>query len=389
MSYDDRPKPIRVVTLIDRLVQGGAERLAVEITARLDPARFDRTLCVTRWSDEGHANFGDAPARWRAEVEAAGVRFVGLDRSGPRDLAAWRPLMRILRRTDVVHSHMFGSCVWGVVLGRAARVPVVVSHEHSWTFEGQRARQLVDRHLIARGSDTLIACSRTDQRRMTEVEGIPPGAVTFMPNGIEARLPSGHGVVRDELGIPRDALVVGAVGSMRRQKRYDVLLQAAARLARTHPGVRVLVAGDGPDRGEIDALSARLGLDGAVTLLGARTDVPDVLAALDIAVNCSDWEGSPLAVMEYMEAGCAVVGTTVGGVPDLIDHGVHGLLVAPGDDAALAAAIGELLDDPERRAAMGAAARTRRRVEFDLSVMVASIEALYDRLLAKECRATR
>jgi glycosyltransferase involved in cell wall biosynthesis len=119
-----------------------------------------------------------------------------------------------------------------------------------------------------------------------------------------------------------------------------------------------------------------------VVLLGARTDVPEVLAALDVAVCASHWEGSPLSVMEYMASGLPIVATAVGGVPDLIEPGVHGLLVAPGDPVALAGAVARLLRDPAAARAMGRRARERQRREFDLGVMVRRLERLYVDLLA-------
>jgi glycosyltransferase involved in cell wall biosynthesis len=191
--------------------------------------------------------------------------------------------------------------------------------------------------------------------------------------------------VRAELGLDTGPLV-GAVGALRPQKGYDVLIEAALLLRRTHPRLRLLIAGEGPDRPRLEELIARLAASETVTLLGRRMDVPDVLAALDLAVSASNYEGSPLAVMEYMEAGLPIVATRVGGVPDLIDDGVHGLLVEPGDPAALARAVEELLADPARGAALGERARERRRREFDLDVMVASVEALYEELLAKKER---
>jgi glycosyltransferase involved in cell wall biosynthesis len=377
------PRPIRVVTLVDRLVQGGAERLAVEITTRLDPDRFDRTLCVTRWADAAHEDFGPAVAQARAQLDGAGVRFLGLSRRSRGDLPAWRPLVGQLRRerTDIVHGHMIGSNIAAVVFGRISGVPVVVSHEHSWSFAGSRWRVPVDRFLIAGHSDALIACSREDRRRMIELEGIRPEQVRFIPNGIDPRPPTPGRDVRAELGIPPAAPVVGTVGTLRVEKRFDVLVRAAAELAGRVPAVRVLIAGAGPERQALEALIDELDLCGVVILLGSRTDVPDILAALDVAVVCSDFEGSPLSVMEYMEAGLPVVGSRVGGIPDLIEDGVHGLLVERRDHRALATAIEDLVADPARRRAMGTAGRARRRAEFDLDGLVGRIEQLYAELL--------
>jgi glycosyltransferase involved in cell wall biosynthesis len=373
-----------VVVLVDRLVHGGAERLAADLATRLDAERFATTLCVSRWTDPGHARAPEVPARLRAAAEAAGVQFLGLSRRGIWDIAGWRPLVRLLRsgRVHIIHGHMLGSNAWAVVLGRATGVPVVVAHEHSWAFSGSPGRRLLDRHLIARGSDVLIACSAEDRRRMIEIEGIPPGDVVLVPNGIAARAPSPARDVRHELGIPPDDPVVGSVGTLREEKRFDVLVRAAAELVTRRPGTRVLIVGDGPERPRLEALVAELGLTGGVRLLGAREDVPEVLAALDVAVTCSDFEGTPLSVLEYMEAGLPVVATRVGGLTGLVEDGVNGLLVPRRDPAALAEALDALLGDPARRRAMGVAGRERRRADFDLDMMVARVEELYERLFA-------
>ena len=156
-----------------------------------------------------------------------------------------------------------------------------------------------------------------------------------------------------------------------------------------HPDLHVLIAGEGSERARLQALIGELGLGDIVLLLGRWLDVPNLLAELDVAVCASDFEGSPLAVMEYMEAGLPIVATRVGGVPDLIDDGVHGLLVEPGSPIGLAQAIEDLLSDRVRASALGQHARERRRREFDLDVMVGNIEALYEELLATRARNRR
>ena len=373
-----------VVTLVDRLVHGGAERLAAEIATRLDPQRFASTLCVTRWSDAGHAASGELPRRLRANAEEAGVQFLGLRRRDPWDLRAWAPLVRLLRggSIQIVHGHMFGSNAWAVVLGRLARVPIVVAHEHSWEFTGGTMRGIADRRLIAAGSDAIIACSQEDRRRMIERQRIAPAAVRFVPNGIGGSAPTPGRDVRGELGLASDALLIGSVGALRAEKRFDVLLRAVAELLPRWPGLRVVIAGEGAERLRLEALAAELELGETLVMLGARDDVPDVLRALDVAVVSSDFEGSPLSVMEYMEAGLPVVAAAVGGLPQMIDDGVHGVLVPRRDPVALAGALEGLLADPQRRRTLGAAARRRRRTEFDLGVMFTRIEHLYEELYA-------
>jgi glycosyltransferase involved in cell wall biosynthesis len=378
---------IRVVTVIDFLsAHGGAESLALQIALRLDPQRFESTLCASRWP--GPPALADSARQGQQELSEAGVRFLALGRRRKLDVWVWARLERYLRRehVDVVHAHKFGSNVWAALIGRLAGVPVVLAHEHTWSFEGEPLRRLLDRELIARCADRFIAVSREDRRRMTEVERIDPSRTLFLPNGMTApESPSGHDV-RAELGIAADAPVIGTVCVMRPQKALHVLLRATAELLPRRPGLQVLIAGYGPEREALERLASELGVVGAVRFLGARSDVPDVLRALDVAVSCSDFEGSPLAVMEYMDAALPVVATNVGGVPDLIEPGVQGLLIPRGDHVALAGAVDELLDDPQRRLQMGERGRERRRSEFSLDVLVGRLEDLYIELLAARGR---
>jgi glycosyltransferase involved in cell wall biosynthesis len=365
---------------------GGAEKVALALALRLDPERFERTLVVTRWADHD----GDAPLERAvlAELREAGVHFIGLARGRHRAhaarLPAWRPLLALLRSgaVDVLHSHKFGSNVWGSLLGRSSRVPVIVSHEHSWSYQGQWMRRAIDREVIARFSDAFIAVSRADRRRMIELEGIPADRIVVIPNGIAVPPPHERRPMRAELGIPPHAPLVASVGVLRPEKGMDLLVRAAERLVVEFPDVRVLIAGDGSQRDALERQIAKAGLENVVRLLGHRTDVPEILDAADVAVSASEREGSPLAVLEYMEAARPIVATGVGGVPELIEDGTHGVLVPPHDPAALAAGIATLLRDPERARELGVRARERRRREFDFEVTVDRVEELYERLLA-------
>jgi glycosyltransferase involved in cell wall biosynthesis len=363
---------LRVVTLVDRpTVTGGAERLAVQVASRLDRDRFESILCASRRTDE---------PLLEQELADAGVEVLALERGSKLDLAAWRPLVRRLRDgVDVVHAHMFGSNVWGTVLGRLTRVPVVVAHEHTWSFEGRPLRRLLDRELVGRFADAFVAVAAEDRRKMIEVEGVDPDKIRLIPNGIPDReTPSAD--VRAELGVAPDAPVLGIVCELRAQKALEVLFEAAVRLREELPALKVLVAGDGPERERLEAEVRRLGLEETVLLLGIRRDVPALLDALDVAMLSSDYEGSPLSVMEYMAAAKPIVSTRVGGVPELVEDGVHAVLVPPRDPQALAQAVAELLRDPERARQLGEAAHERQRQEFSLDAMVRRIEELYEEL---------
>ena len=377
-SAESRRK-LRVVTLVDGIgLAGGAERLAREVVIRLDPDRFERTLCVSRWSEE-RAEAARASGAL-AQLEEAGVEFLGLPRRGTIDLLSWRPLMTRLRsEVDVLHGHKIGSNVWAAVLGTLARTPVIVAHEHTWSFEGQPLRKLLDRRLIAARADAFLAVSALDRKRMIEIERIDPAKVLLVPNGIPDPPPPGASDLRRELGIGREP-VVGTVCALRPQKALGVLLEAASTLADRIPGVTVVIVGDGPERPVLERRIAELRLQRTVRLLGHRDDARDLMRGFDVAVCCSDFEGTPLSVLEYMQASLPIVATRVGGIPDLLETGREGVLIEPGTPVELATAIEGLVADPARAARLGAAARSRQQARFEIGVTVREVERIYEGL---------
>jgi glycosyltransferase involved in cell wall biosynthesis len=363
---------------------GGAERLAFEYAMRLDPDRFKRYVCIT------HApapEYRAATERDVARLRADGVEVLRLERGSLLSNVAWRQLYALLVREsiDVLHAHMPRASVPGTIIGRAARVPVIVSHEHGWSFAGKPVRRFLDRNVVARGSDVLLAVSDWDRRNIAEVERVPLDRVRVLPNGILPVPAEGHDL-RAELAIPAATRLVGAVGMLRPEKGYGDLVNAIALLKHDSVAVRCAIAGDGPEEGTLRGLIASLGLTDDVLLLGRRTDITDVIASLDVAVLSSAHEGSPLAVIEYMAGAVPIVATAVGGVPELVQDGVHALLVEPGNPGALAAALRRLLEDRELAARLGAAARLRQQAEYSLDVVVGDLEALYLELYSKSGR---
>ena len=378
-----RRRRIKVVTLVREIGPaggGGAERVARDLLVELDPERFARIMFVSRPPRDRTGE------RVVADLRRRGVDVRFLKRRFKFDPLAWWPLFRALRREriDVLHTHAFGQNAWGSVLGRLAGVPVVIAHEHNREFNGRALHAVIDRQLVARFAGAIIVVSGDARRRMIEVEGIPPEHMVVLPNGVRA-LPPGDGrAMRADLGIGSGDPVIGTVCIIREEKALDVLIGAAALLMEDFPHLRVLIAGPGPDRARVEAVTERLGLSDRVHMVGARTDVPDVLAAIDIAVICSDYEGSPRSVLEFMDAGKPIVATSVGGIPEVVDDGTHGVLVPPRDEEALAAALGGLLRDRERANEMGARARDRCRHELSLDRTVESLEDLYEELHSRQ-----
>jgi glycosyltransferase involved in cell wall biosynthesis len=369
---------IKVVTMVDQLGRGGGERVAASVACRLDPARFESILCVTR----------RCPAEVVEQVRGeSAVRIVQLGRAGRRSVRPWVELTRLLRneRVQVLHTHKYGSNAWGSLVARAARTPVFVSHEHSWSYEGDALRMFVDRHLIATRAQAMIAVSALDRSRMIERERIPEHRIVLRPNGIPRPDGVERGTLRRELGLAADVPIVGFVGRLSPEKRVDVLVDAIATAATEHE-LRCVIVGSGPEEGRLRAQVAELGCGDRVTFLGDRLDAVSLAADFDVAVLSSDREGCPLAILEYMALARPIVATRVGGVPDLVIDEVHGLLVEPGDVRGVAAAISRLLADADLSETLGRAASRRQRSEFSLDTVVASLEELYERLVAEPSR---
>ncbi len=359
-------------------VGGGGERIAREIAAHLDQERFD----VSFWTTRTQYSTPDGVAA----LAARGVEVHQMPRERSYDLLAWRPLVSFARRKgiDLLHTHKFGSNAWGAALSPLLGAPAFVAHEHTWDFSGDKRRILVDRELIARRADAVIAVSEEDRRRMIEFEGLPPAKVRFIPNGIPDPPPPTLGRdLRAELGIAPGVPIVGAVATIRPQKALDVMIRAFAELRRTLPdAVLLIVGGGGEGEGglleELQRLAAEVGCADDIRFLGPRTDVADLVEIFDVAALSSDFEGSPLSVMEYMAAAKPVVATRVGGLEELIRDSENGLLVAPQDPAALATALARLLGDPDLARRMGEASRALRQERFSIEATTAAVAALYE-----------
>jgi glycosyltransferase involved in cell wall biosynthesis len=253
-----------------------------------------------------------------------------------------------------------------------------------WAYDpSARLRPLLDRHVIARLADAFVAVSREGVRGMVEEEGIPPGAIAYVPNGVRP-LPEGDGeAVRAEFAIPTGTPLVVSVGHLRPEKSFETLVEALVDLRSGGIDVRALIAGEGPERNRLERLAVERGVGDAMLLPGARDDIADILAAGRVAVCCSRFEGGPLSVMEYMQAGLPVVASDVGGLPELISDDVDGVLVPAADPVRLAAAVARLLTDPERARRLGAAGAERVRREHEIGVWVRRLETLYVRLVAR------
>ncbi|HEV7896804.1 MAG TPA: glycosyltransferase family 4 protein [Planosporangium sp.] len=366
MSERSGAGPRRRVTLVLASSTGGVGRHVESLAAGLVGLGAEITVCGPIDTDR-QFGFSLAGARFLPDEIPASPQ--------PRDAAAVHALRRALRAAtpDVVHAHGLRA---GLVaaLARPTGCPLVVTWHNQVLAQGVRGR--VYRQLegyVARAADVTLGASADLASRATALGARDArlGAVAAPELAPAARSAE---EVRQDLGVAPDRPLVLSVGRLHPQKGYDVLVAAASRWRARQPAPAVVIAGSGP---AYMRLASQISHQRApVILAGHRTDVPDLLAAADLAVVSSVWEARQLFAQEAMRAGTPLVATSVGGLPDLV--GDAALLVPPGDVDALDEAVRLLLDDPVLRAEYGRRGGERAATWPTEADMLAQIEAVYD-----------
>ncbi|NPV68787.1 MAG: glycosyltransferase [Anaerolineae bacterium] len=324
-------------------------------------------------------------------VAAATSRGIPAERSVIRADIDPILLIRLVRRLrtlqpDIVHTHLFHADLHGIPAARLAGVPRVVSSRHNDnTFRRRFPYRQINRCLW-RLTTAGIGISAAITRFAIEVEGASPAQMTTIPYGLPSAgtvdRAAARAALRAELGLPPDALLAGLVCRLIEQKGIPYALRAFARVADRFPNAHLVIAGDGPLRNDLEAQARDRGLAERVRFLGWRTDTAAIFAALDVFLMPSLWEGFGLVLLEAMAQGVPVIGSAVSAIPEVVADGETGLLCPPRDVDCLAAALGDLLADPGRRARLGAAGRARLEERFSSERMVAETIALYERLMA-------
>lgn len=377
---DTRPaKPsLRVLFCTDNLGVGGTELNAVRTAERLAPLGVE--LQVALLGDDG-------PLRARYAALGIPVRpFPIASLYGASAIRQGRAFAAHCRsgRVDVIHCHDAYSNVFGSIWGRAAGVPGIIVSRRWGAMHNSGKLRLANR-LAYRLASRVLANSAGVGTSLAKDEGVPPRRVVVVPNFVEPDAfeppaPESRAAARADLGIPAGARVIGVVARLDPVKDHATLLGAFARLAPALPDVHLAIVGDGPCRGDLEALATKLGLGGRVLFAGMRPHRPNLHHLFDVSALSSLSEGFPNSVVEAMAAARPVVATDVGGVRDALVDGVTGLLVPAGDPAALGAALERVLGDPATAAAMGRAGRERAESLFAAEPVVAGLVSLYGEL---------
>ena len=375
-------QPITVLHVIDTLGLGGAERFLVGLVRELDKERF-RPLVA--WLSEA-GPFAD-------DLIADGIPVVGIGAGGHRDTRALARLVRLMRQEKVcvLNTHLFVDGFYGRLAALWARVPVrVVTQQNA--YDDPRLRlpswQIWANRLLVPTTHRFIAVSQAAREYLHRVEWVPEGKITVIPNAVTLPDPPHPDRVQELRRVwlaGREGPLIGTVARLQPQKGLDVFLRAVRLLRETLPDVRAVIVGEGPLRADLEALAEQLGIADRVVFPGTRRDIPTVLAALDVFVLPSRFEGLSLALLEAMAMARPVVATAVSGTVEVIRDGETGLLVPPEAPDALAARIREMWTHPEQARRMGENARRLIVERYTIQAVARAYEEVYETLLRGGC----
>ena len=365
--------PTRVLYLSHAFAVGGAEEMVLNLVRHLPPSYVPAVACIHEAGPIG------------LEIERTGVPFKVLGLTPglrhPFDLLRLRDFLYECQ-PDIVHTFLLTGSLYGRFAALMARVPVVIGTEVN-VYERKHALHARAERWLMRDTDAVVASAESVRDFYIRQVKADPAKVEVIYNAVDwAQLQAT--VSRDEMRasveVPAGAPLLTIIARLTEQKGHRILLDALARTDLAH--AYLLVVGDGPLRDVLERQAANLGLSARVRFLGARRDLGNILAATDVFVMPSFWEGLPLAMVLAMGAGLAVVATRVAGIPEVVQDGVTGLLVPPGDSGELGAALSRVVNDDTTRVLLGQAARAFVRPRFGVDGYVNAITGLYDRLMA-------
>lgn len=366
---------IRVIHLVEDLKIGGLERVLATLVTHLDKHRyFPEVWCLA------------AGGRIARELRKNGisVRILGCT-SYHRPLHILR-LARLLQRAkaDILHTHGYFASTFGRLVSFLTGPAIRIQHVHT-TDHGLTARHRQIERMLARITHTVVCISEAVRRFVVDREGIPVSKTRVIYNGVKLPGPADPKQASPLLlDWSADTFVVTTIGSLTPHKGHHILIRAVEILSERHPEIRLVIVGDGPLRWKLSEQVGRANLQEKVWFAGELESVFPVLYQTDLFVLPSmDREGLSIAAIEATAAGRAIVASNLGGIPEVVQDGLNGLLVPPGDPNRLAEAMEALIRDPDRRQKMGTAGRHRFNQCFQARQMTAEIERLYDETMKR------
>lgn len=368
-----RDNNVKVLQLISSGGYYGAENMLLNLCASQESAGCRNSLLLFYNVHVPNVEFYE-----RARRRGISVRMVHC--KGRADMNAVRQIQDYIQEDaiDLVHTHGYKADLYGYVAAKRAGKPLVATC-HNWVG-GTAALGIYNRldRLVLKRFNAIAAVADAVRERLL-ASGIVPARIKTIANGIDVEaFERSQSVPAPEIS---GGKIIGVVARLDLQKGFEFLFSAVRELSRSFPGIKVVISGEGPDRQAIEQMIERDGLRNSVVLAGQQSDMPGVYAAMDVFVLPSLNEGLPMTVLEAMAASRPVIATRVGAVPRVVRDGETGLLVNPGDAAALRDAIARLLTDPDLCQRMSTQAHDWVQRNFTSEVMARQYRTMYDQVL--------
>jgi glycosyltransferase involved in cell wall biosynthesis len=373
----------KILHIVEDLKVGGLEKVLASIVLSLDPSKYDvQVWCLAR---------GGEIAQVLIE-KGMSVRILQM-KSYYNPLNIVRLSLAMKReRFQLVHTHGYFAGTFGRIAAVLARVPVLIAHVHS-TYYHYSKRNLLIEKFLSYFTDRIVCVSQAVERFVTVNERICKEKTCLIYNAVDFPDPidgAHRKKIRASLGADAEAIIIAIVASLTANKGHGFLISAFQQIFSTHPLTRLLIVGDGPLRDQLETATRQLMIDQAVVFTGIRKDVFDLLQLSDIFVLPTQIrEGLGVALIEAMAVGLPVIGTGIGGIPEVIEDGENGFLVSPGSSEQLAEALKKLVNDQALRTVMGHRGRKIYEEKFTLPRMIRQIETLYDHFLERKVIAFR
>lgn len=370
--------PLKVMHVIEDLENGGAERVLINLVAGL-PVQFFQTMvcCLAK------------KGRMAAELEERGLRVIALHKRPGVDVGLLWRLQKLLRaqQIDILHTHVFTANLWGRLAGILARVPVLITHEHSTFTIADQTRRGIEQQL-ARTTTQIISVSEQLRRCLIETGGLPADKVITIHNGLRLPVAVNQATqmeLQRELDLERFSPLIGSIGRQEVRKNYPLLLEAMPKILEHYPQAGLLLVGEGPETSHLKQLAQAKGLAENVIFAGHRQEIYELLSFMSVFCLPSQTEGISMAILEALAAKVPVVATRVGGNPEIILDDRYGLLVPPNDKSAFTGALLQTLQDRETAGARAQAGQKFVQENFSEQQMIQRITALYLTAYAQKC----
>lgn len=369
---------ITVMHLIGTLGIGGAEQALLSLAPHFDPEKFRIIVCTL----QPGGRMEDRLDLANVDLKTIGFRLQTMP------FAIWR-LRNLIKKekVDILHMHMYGAGLYGRIAGILAGRPVMLTTDHGkglW----KKPRQVAFDIFANRFTDLKIAVSHDILEILKKRERVTDDKVIVIPNGVDVdrfkHNEAARQALRTDIGITDENVLVGTLARLVEPKALHVMIESISHAVKECPQLMLAIVGDGPLMADLKKCASDFGITNLVIFTGARSDIPEVLSAIDIYAISSIREGLPVSLLEAMAAGKPIVATKVGGIPEtVIDHH-DGLLVDSENPKAMAAAICELVNDRQLAAQLGENAQKKTMREYSIAAVIRTLEKTYSSLISSD-----